>query len=289
MRPEIDSRIFVVGCARSGTTLVQAMLASHSKIYGFPETFFFVNYPDLQSWLSPTKIWRQFRSSHWAYQEAMERLDISQSTIAKVTPASGLPRKFIHQLDQIALLNHKSIWTEKTPGHINHLEQIRSAVPKARFVHVLRDGRDVIASLEALYQQRKTENEHASVWDLENSITQWNNAISISRSYQNSEKHHLLCYEDLVENSEATLVDLCSFIGVEYQREMIDYHKQSSSVLGNDIKNSWRRDVLKPIRSTHLVKYDQLFNESQKEEIEARLYRGGTVSTNTHTTMKLTH
>ena len=39
------ARVFIVGCPRSGTTLLQAMLASHETVYSFPETHFFKKYP----------------------------------------------------------------------------------------------------------------------------------------------------------------------------------------------------------------------------------------------------
>ena len=59
---------------------------------------------------------------------------------------------------------------------------------------------------------------------------------------------------------------------------MAQYYTHASTVLGGDIDDSWRRDVLRPLQSTHLKKYSVLFTESEQQLLEQKLTRQGRVS-----------
>ena len=87
---KIEKRLFVVGCARSGTTLVQAMLASHSQIHAFPETFF--------SWMgifrhSPIESYSTdscASNRRYALQNALHRLGEEHALVAKLSTRTRL-------------------------------------------------------------------------------------------------------------------------------------------------------------------------------------------------------
>lgn len=274
----IRRRIFVVGCARSGTTLLQAMLGSHSEIHAFPETFYFLDsrpaaVPGVLHWF------RRARSSRYAYESALRRLESGQSHAPLYLGPTGLSKRFIRTLDGIALAAGKTIWSEKTPGHINCVEQIEDVIPDALFVHVLRDGRDVVASLEHLYRERALDPARpAPGWPLHEAISRWNAAVEVSRSCQGRQGHHLVSYQALVDCPEAVLESLCDFVGVGYEPAMVEYYRTASGVLGGDIDQEWRTDVLDPLKSTHLKKYAGIFNESEQQRIEQLLLDRGRVA-----------
>lgn len=276
MSVRINQRIFIVGCARSGTTLVQAMLSSHPLVCGFPETFYFAHARVSKHYQGKSRWLGNRRQAIYSLDSALERLQTKTQIpwYLQLRSPRSVDRFFLSALDEIAQLNNKPAWSEKTPGHVKFIERISAVCPDALFVHVLRDGRDVVASLEDLYRKTPTERQ-ASTWNLDQSIEQWNQCREIANAYQESKRHFRLHYEHLASDPEDTMRGLCSFLGLPFEIAMLNYQSASQSVLGNDAGNEWRRDVLKPLQPTHLVKYDKLFSSAQKFEIESRLRCGG--------------
>lgn len=276
MTPKDPERIFVVGCARSGTTLLQAMLSSHPAVLGFPETFYFAHSRTSRKHQGISRWWRNRRQSIYALQDALQRLQMSDqfSPALHLASPKQIDKYFLSLLDSETRNRGKSVWSEKTPGHVNFIPNIRIACPEAKFIHVLRDGRDVVASLEDLHRNAPPER-RGRTWDLNNSIKQWNHCLEIAARYKNEPQHHLLSYEKLVESSDIELAKLCDFVNLPFQKGMLDHQSASEQILGNDAENGWRRDVLQPIKNTHLIKYHQLFSKEDQLEIESRLNHGG--------------
>ncbi len=140
-------RIFVVGCGRSGTTLLQSLLASHPEITSFPESHFF---PQLR----PGRRWA--RKLGLISPRAPARFDAFVAAVGwprRVRPrlplARGYARAFVRLLDAIALKDGKANWVEKTPHHLRYIDEIESYVPDAVFIHIIRSGADVVASYYA--------------------------------------------------------------------------------------------------------------------------------------------
>jgi len=103
------SPIFIVGCGHSGTSIMLAMLDTHSKLYAVPyESRIFVNLAD--------KADIQYQMLLWD-KEAQRQL--------------------------------KERWVEKSPYHIHYLDKILEIAPKAKIIVMLRDGRDVACSIKA--------------------------------------------------------------------------------------------------------------------------------------------
>jgi len=104
-----EEPIFIVGCGHSGTSIMLAMLDSHSQLYGIPyESRIFVNSKSKTDTLYQMLLW-----------------------------------------SQEAKINEKKRWVEKTPYHIYYLHEIFSIAPKAKVIAMLRDGRDVACSIKA--------------------------------------------------------------------------------------------------------------------------------------------
>src|SRR5262245_28494326 len=120
----IAARVFVVGCPRSGTTLLQGMLASHPSIQSFPETHYFAKaYPRnaLQRFLTvPT----------WSVRGYLPELLMELGRedllpLAQLSPwDTAFQRPFLRILDAITLEAGRSLWVEKTPRHLHCIPQI---------------------------------------------------------------------------------------------------------------------------------------------------------------------
>src|SRR5262249_43300645 len=142
--------IFVIGINRSGTTLLSLMLDSHSRIAIPYESHFFVNYyrTRSQSEILETNVQRlalvksilaEPYVQRWDYQVTSEQINLDNCTNLAQT------------IDEIymAYARHfeKDIWGDKTPSYACHLEILNNMFPTSRFIHIIRDGRDVALSI----------------------------------------------------------------------------------------------------------------------------------------------
>jgi hypothetical protein len=111
----------------------------------------------------------------------------------------------------------KPVLIEKTPRHVRKLDVIRRVVPGVRFLLVVRDGRDVAASIGHRYSG-----------NLEEGFQRWvsDNGI-IAREYRKPDTL-VMRYEDLVTNPREVLAAVCAFVGVEYRADLLEYHKRPS-------------------------------------------------------------
>jgi len=145
---QVRGRYFLVGCERSGTTLLQAILARHSRVFSFPESHFFCRaIPRRVLWRAVGLArWRRARFALRQLLNVLGRHDLEGHVPRRSVLLVNYVRAFCHILDRAALDRGKDMWVEKTPHHLYHVRAIQRLVPEARFIHILRDGRDVAAS-----------------------------------------------------------------------------------------------------------------------------------------------
>ncbi len=117
----------------------------------------------------------------------------------------------------------KSYLVEKTPRHINRLDLIRREVPDAKFVIMVRDGRDVTASLGK---------RHGG--NFEAGLARWVHETEISLGQRGRADAHLQRYEDLIVDPVSSLQRICDFLGVSYLASMLDYHREPHLWFGRD-------------------------------------------------------
>lgn len=100
--------------------------------------------------------------------------------------------------ERLANLNHKPRWGDKTPHHVRELVRLGKAFPKAKFIHIMRDGRDVSSSLRKKRWYGPTI--HAA-WIWAESVR----AGRLAGQALGSDRYIEIRYEDLIVNTEATL------------------------------------------------------------------------------------
>ena len=183
MVKENQTAVFLVGCPRSGTTLLQNMLMAHSSITSFPESHFFTQ------GFGGNRLQRLQKNIKRGYHlhdtllpwldQVQAKLHLSPHNLYSAWSRSSVIQQFAVQLDRWTAEQNKSLWIEKTPMHLDHMHQISRYLPDARFIHIIRDGHAVVASLYDVTRK------HPEIWggprSLEESIAQWNRCISIHR------------------------------------------------------------------------------------------------------------
>lgn len=266
-RPRAPARVFVVGCARSGTTLVQSLLAAHPQVVSFPESSFFAH-------LRSGRPWK--RALGLASGKGRRRLERFLSQIGEQGARAGLfergcVRTFCETLDRIALERGAGAWVEKSPRHVQHVDYIARAVERARFVHVLRDGSDVVASLYDLLQR------YPERWgrlrDLDGCIERWIAEVEPSRRCADRPGHHLVRYERLVAEPEDVVTGICAFLGLAFQPSMLHAYASEAEQLTR-ADEPWKRGTGRPI-ARRASKLGARFGPEERARIRARVARAG--------------
>jgi peptidoglycan/xylan/chitin deacetylase (PgdA/CDA1 family) len=249
-------RIFLVGAPRSGTTILQSLLAAHPEIISFPESKFF--HYLLYEKFSEKLLSRleSFFRNEINRPEFLNNFDNTQTTESKAA-------WFVSALDSLAKEQNKGIWLEKTPEHIYFIEDIQRLVPDAKFIHILRNGMDTIASM---YEATRSFNDlWGGVWDLEHCIDRWKYAILTSHKYVNHPHHILVKYEELVDNKNLILENICDFLEIEYDSAMLINYKAKAANLSLNLP--WHKGIERDIQSTKVHKYHEIFKQNEIQNI----------------------
>jgi hypothetical protein len=125
----------------------------------------------------------------------------------------------------------KPRWGDKTPLYMQHLELLDRLFPDARYVHLIRDGRDAALSFLSVPQGLMTEG-----WghprDARGFACQWVSEIRAARSLGarvGPDRYLELRYEALVAEPEAALRAVCAFAALEFEDGMLDYVGRTDS------------------------------------------------------------
>lgn len=263
------TRVFLVGCPRSGTTLLQSLLAAHPEIATFPESHFF------QTVVPRRRSLRVFGVASRRARPRFERFlgELGCDEERWRLPASAVMVRryvaaFVGLLDSLAQQQGKSAWLEKTPRHLRYIKCIEKFVEGASFIHIVRDGADVVTSLY------EVTHEHPGVWggamSLERCVGRWIEDVRISRDHLHKPNHALVRYERLVQDPEAVLTELCGFLGVEFSEAML---LERSAAAKRVVLESepWKASVGGAIANANSKKFFELFDEAQRKYVLSRL------------------
>ena len=111
----------------------------------------------------------------------------------------------------------KSRWGDKTPLYCFELNSIRQLIPEARFIHIIRDGRDAALSLRRMW--------FSPGWDIEIQAGYWRKCVMAARLAGIGHPDYLeIRYEKLILKSRETLEAICSFINLDYDDAMLTYY-----------------------------------------------------------------
>ncbi len=227
-------RLFLVGCPRSGTTLLQSLIASHPDIVSFPETHLFSRTISVSKLVQFLTV---YRSSHLkTVHEILHQLGVESDRVHHIQVPVFNTGEWVKQLmpllDDIARTfgERQNILLEKTPRHLHFIDEIQKADPEAQFIHIIRKGEDVVASLHEATQNNP--GKWSGARSLKKSIFWWNRSIRIAQRYTGRPHHHFVWYDELVEHTEIVLRKLFEDLGIKYSSVMLDnYHKTAEDLI----------------------------------------------------------
>ncbi|MFM2081483.1 MAG: hypothetical protein RL380_174 [Verrucomicrobiota bacterium] len=228
-RPQISAARspmpILVGSPRSGTTLLRFMLDAHPALAIPPETGFLLLGPQLvgqgealrESFFEAVVNFPPGAPAWEDFQIPRVEFAARLCELRPFTVANGF-RLFY---EMYAARFEKKRWGDKTPLYGHHLVELEKILPEARFIHLVRDGRDAAVSL----RQRKFSPGH----DMAVQARYWRDNVLTARQQGRKCAHYLeVRYEDLLREPAATLRQLCAFVELEFDPAMLRYHEGAS-------------------------------------------------------------
>ncbi len=230
--------IFVCGTPRSGTTLTAAILDRHPELLGGGELHYYDSFgseafsdpktreTDIEKLLGLYSKFSQF--------EDQERVDLHRRELAAALQTADNAGKALNTFMQTqAEFAGKKQWVNSTPRDIFQASRILGDFPDAKLVICLRDPHDFVASYKNRFKTTYAENKDRlrELYHPMTSAALWFATIRRARSVvaAHPKNTFILNYENLVTESEDTLLKLCEFLGVEYQDDLTQVTSQNSS------------------------------------------------------------
>jgi hypothetical protein len=240
-------QIFVVGNSRSGTTMMGRILGGHPSVFTFNELHFFEQLwnPRTSSYMLSTEQAKQLvarlftiqrdgyfwqKNPHRFIQEAEI---IIQELSGQLTPSLAFASFLAYESHQ----HGKSIPCDQTPRNIYYLPEILEFYPQAYVVHMIRDVRDVLLSQKYRWRRRFFGahiplKQTFRAWSGYHPITMsmfWRSGIEVGDRFAGHPRVFALRFEDLIDSPEERLHELCAFIGLDFQSEMLRVPQVGSS------------------------------------------------------------
>ena len=245
--------VFIVGCPRSGTTLLGRMVDAHPLVAIIHETRWIDEWFEERVGLTPEEFVTPRLIPLLLDHPRFARLGIEREDLEGLL-ARGEPVPYasfiIGIFDLYGKAHRKQLVGDKTPRYVRSIRTLHTLWPDARFVHIVRDGRDV--SISAMNWEKgsaKLANRFAT-WG-EKPVTTaalwWEWHVRLGREAGESlgsELYHEVRYESLIDRPAEECARLCEFLGVPYDDAMLRFHEGRTRVKSGhdarrDAKKAW--------------------------------------------------
>jgi hypothetical protein len=266
-------RIFLVGVPRSGTTLLQSLIAAHPQVTSFTESHLFSRpfrrVPGLGLVLAedPTPRLLEFLAENGASPADVapwfgfpEPVELG-SRVGRAAQTREVARRLVGVLDALGRQRGLPVWLEKTPRHLHAIDLLESVcddgVP-TRFVHLFRDGLQTVASLFAASRG------WPEAYDLGTCIARWNRDLDRSVRYLDRPGHSFVRYESLTRDPEAVLRPLFAALDLSWRPSVLsDFGAVTDGLKTPD--ETWKGAVGRLIQPSATA--GEVLDEAQRERV----------------------
>lgn len=231
----------MVGNHGSGTTMLRVALNNHRNIFSYPMETRIIPYylkkaeklGNLENVETYEGLWNDFRSEY-TFLKANGGLPVPMPANWKeqkreISTIVDAVFKYFAQHES------KTRWCEKTPMHALHMTALHKTFPGAKFIHVIRDGREAAASFHRRwgYSPKLT-------------IYRWKRVIEEShrQSLCLGNSYYEVRYEELTNDPERYLKEICAFLDEPFDKAMLTIPRQTRNLLQGTIvenSNKWER------------------------------------------------
>lgn len=210
---------FIVGYGRSGNTLMRLMLDSHPELAIPTETDVLPQIcQSCARAADPCQCLFEGFTGHWRWPDNHLDYSIFKDTLEELRPfnvSDGIRIFFLLYAQKFG----KRRWGDKSPYYLQHMPILQEALPEARFIHMIRDGRDVAVSTKDLWFGPNSFREAAE---------SWHENIREARRQAKLLNHYMeVRFEDLILRTEDVLKEVCDFLELPWDSQMLRYHQRA--------------------------------------------------------------
>lgn len=236
---------FFVGSGRSGTTLFRNIFDAHPELAMTHEAHFVAAMAQHQGRYENNGFDRGafvddlYRNTNFVRQ-GLDRGDVERRLADDQVGSFADAVRSVFGL--YADERGKTLFGDKTPGYVNHIDLLSSVFPEARFVHVIRDGRDVALGYLDRDEWGPSTVGHAALY--------WRSRVSRGQESGHRlgpERYLEARYEDLVDDPEATVRRVCDFLGLDFHDSMLRFHESGAEFIASSNTPDAFGGLAKPI------------------------------------------
>jgi len=263
--------VFIISSGRSGTTLMRSMLAAGGQIAIPAETQILHTLPTKfyatrsQGWeVQVRSIMASFESHHNFPLWQVNLADAYRKLLALPENERSLAR-IIHEVHFAyakQAFPEAKVWGDQSPLHTFYLPTINRVFPSARYMHLLRDGRDVVSSMVT---------RHGKDYLFE-AVLRWKTSLRRINQFRkglSTDRFIEVRYENLVREPELTLQKVCEFIGIDYTQRMLDYWKLPTTI--EHKIESFHENLGKPVFDSSIGKWRERLTKQQQDYVMKHL------------------
>jgi sulfotransferase family protein len=246
----VNPYVFIVGCTRSGTTLLRRIVDAHPDIAITRETHWITKLLEGDGGFSPDAPVTPELLARLRGNRKFTRMGVDQSELDRLV-AREEPVSYAELVTRIFDLygegQGKRLVGDKVPTYVRDVPLLHRLWPQARFVHLIRDGRDVSSSLLSWGRDERLAKLFAATWErdrLSSTALYWDQLVRLGReagARLGPDLYYELRYEALVADPDEECSKLCAFLGVPLDERMLRFHEgHARDDPGLSAKKAWR-------------------------------------------------
>lgn len=232
----MKSPVFIVGMPRSGTTFLSNIVNSSREIFFGPETHVFSVYENWKrnSDCVPFNVF--FFSERNFFFKYFDFSKKEVDNLLKTTTGAG-PIEVLETISIFEASKSGSFrWGEKTPSHLENLNELLFSFPNAKVVNVLRDPRDIFDSIDRVNWNKSSKNAFVFC----KRYSKYVNKMELNHPNVISVR-----YEDLLLDDKSELKRVFRFLDISFDESKISSFGRIDNINFNPKKEPWKNNSLK--------------------------------------------
>jgi hypothetical protein len=240
--------LYIVGCPRSGTTLVRRMLDAHPHLVVSRSTHW-VTLPFRDpAWMLPGgRVTSAFAERLLSFRR-FGKMQLNAERVRGVAARAPDYPSFVSEVYGLfGEQQGKRLVGDKTPAYVRWMPLLHFLFPRCKFVHLIRDGRSVSLSLLDPKNAKKIAQLSAfRTWNEDRLLTaafKWESDVRIGAeagAYLGPSAYHEVRYESLVQDPGVVVRGICDFLGLPYEDSMVRFHEgKTKPDPALDAKHRW--------------------------------------------------
>lgn len=243
---------FIVGNPRSGTTLLRTILCGHSRIYIPNETGFLAHLSEYSSRSNTRddvqRLVNRIGRMNREWSELVDDFDSFFESLADTRLGTILDALYRIKIQPQGAVR----WGDKGPSYVRVIPKIDQIFPTAQFVHIIRDGRDCVLSAMEKWGDRYW------YYDTYYLLRSWQRNVTLGQDAATKlgpNRYLEIRYEQLVDQTDATIRRVCRFLGESFEPSMLDHkalgeqisaptgHHEVARTINRQSVDNWRRNM----------------------------------------------